>query len=325
MSAVEKRSSKPTGSGRHTLRSDALLFIASAIWGFAFVAQLKGMDHLGPYFYNGVRFALGALALLPLAVFQSRRAGRGKSRGPSAKKPGIPGSPGAGSRIMGGIVAGTVLTLGASFQQVGLQFTTAGKAGFITGLYVVFVPILGMLIKQHTGKGTWVGAILAVIGLYLLGVTERSIMGRGDFLVLASSFFFACHVLTIGHFARRSNIFVLSSIQFSCCSLLSMAAAFFTEPIEASAVRQALVPILYGGLGSVGIGYTLQVAAQRNSPASHSAIIMNFESLFAVLGGMIFLAERMSLRGYIGCAFMLAGMLASQGNIIFSAFPRRAP
>ena len=322
---MERNFLNAAGSIRHTLRSDALLFITSAIWGLGFAAQRKGMEYIGPYLYNGMRFALGFLALVLLAFFRLGRSGRAESEGPLVKTAKAGDFPGIFPHIGAGIFAGLMLTFGASFQQVGIQFTTAGKAGFITGLYVVLVPILGILIKQHTGRGTWTGAVLAVIGIYLISGTGKLGMGKGDLLVLASSFFYACHVLTIAHFAKRFKVIMLSAIQFACCSLLSMAVALFTEPIEIAMVERALIPILYGGLGSVGIAFTLQMAAQRHAPASHSAIILSLETVFAVLGGMIFLSERMSPKGYMGCALMLAGMLASQWDIISSRSPKAAP
>lgn len=291
-----------------TLRSDILLLLTSAIWGFAFVAQLKGMDFIGPYLYNGIRFLIGSVSLIPLIFFLQKRAVRILPKKP-LKGEGLPFIP--------GLVAGTILFTGASLQQVGLQYTTAGKAGFITGLYVVIVPLMGLVLRKNTGRPTWIGAILAVFGLYFITITGRFYIGKGDLLVLFSSFFFAAHVLAIDNFAKKFNTLILSSLQFAVCGILSLIAAFLVESIDISAIQDALLPVLYGGLGSVGIAYTLQVVAQKNAPPSHSAIIMSLESVFAVLGGMIFLSEGMSLRGYLGCILMLAGMFTSQWDVIF--------
>lgn len=292
---------------KKTLRSDLLLILTSAIWGFAFVAQLKGMDYIGPYLYNGIRFALGSLSLIPLILLT------GKNR--RERKEDVPLS-GRGI-FLAGLAAGSVLFFGASLQQVGLQYTTAGKAGFITGLYVIIVPILGIALRHRTGIPTWVGALFAAGGLYLISVKGDFTIGRGDLLILACSVFFAMHVLTIDHFSKKINPLVLSSIQFAVCSLYSFIVAIIREPIAMESIIAATVPILYGGLGSVGIAYTLQVVAQKDAPPAHSAIIMSLESVFAVIGGIIFLAEGMSLRGYLGCALMLTGMLASQWDVIF--------
>jgi len=292
---------------KKTLRSDILLILTSAIWGFAFVAQLVGMDHIGPYLYNGIRFALGSLSLLPLILIF----GKGKK-----EKENVPPLKGK-AILLAGIAAGTVLFLGASLQQVGLQYTTAGKAGFITGLYVILVPILGIAMRHKTGVPTWVGALFAATGLYLISVKGGFQIGKGDLLILACSIFFAMHVLTIDHFSKKIDPLVLSAIQFAVCSLLSFTVAFFREPVILEDILKATIPILYGGLGSVGVAYTLQVVAQKEAPPAHSAIIMSLESVFAVLGGIIFLAEGMSVRGYIGCGLMLLGMLASQWDVIF--------
>lgn len=292
---------------KKTLRSDLLLIITSAIWGFAFVAQLMGMDHIGPYLYNAIRFAIGSLSLIPLILLSRRNRKERKEDVPMGRK-GI---------ALAGLAAGSVLFLGASLQQVGLQYTTAGKAGFITGLYVILVPILGIALKHRTGLPTWIGALFAAAGLYLISVKGGFQIGKGDLLILACSVFFAMHVLTIDHFSKKIDPLVLSSIQFAVCSLYSLIVALLREPIAMEAILAATVPILYGGLGSVGIAYTLQVVAQKDAPPAHSAIIMSLESVFAVIGGIIFLAEGMSLRGYIGCVLMLVGMLASQWDVIF--------
>lgn len=291
-----------------TLRSDIMLVLTSAIWGFAFVAQLKGMDYIGPYLYNGIRFAIGSLSLIPLIYFLNRRNGGRKKEKNHLDRKGI---------FLAGLLSGSVLFMGASLQQVGLQFTTAGKAGFITGLYVILVPMIGILLKHKTGVPTWIGAILAAIGLYFISVRGDFTIGKGDLLILACSVFFALHVLTIDHFSKKIEPVLLAAIQFAWCSLFSMIVAVIKEPILIESILEATVPILYGGLGSVGTAYTLQVIAQKDAPPAHSAIIMSLESVFAVIGGIIFLAEGMTMRGYAGCALMLAGMMASQWDVIF--------
>ncbi len=290
-----------------TLRSDALLHLTSAIWGFAFVAQLRGMEFIGPYLYNAIRFAIGSISLIPLIFFMKKK---------RAKNNQVTNHLTPKKIFIATFVAGIVLFLGASLQQVGLQFTTAGKAGFITGLYVVLVPMLGILLKHKTGIPTWIGAFIAVAGLYLISVNETGRIGRGDFLVLLSSFCFACHVLIIDHFSKKIEAVLLASIQFAWCSFYSLVTAILIEPIVLSSILQATIPILYGGIGSVGIAYTLQIVAQKNAPPAHSAIIMSFESVFAVIGGVMFLSEGLSIKGFIGCALMLTGMILSQWDLI---------
>jgi drug/metabolite transporter (DMT)-like permease len=219
------------------------------------------------------------------------------------------------SVIGGGLLAGCALFMGASLQQIGLVYTTAGKAGFITGLYVVIVPILGLIWKQKTSAGTWIGAFLAAIGLYLLSVTEKFTIARGDSLVLIGAFFWAGHVQLIGWLTRKMDSLQLAFFQFLTCSFLSLFSAAIVETISIQGLISALIPICYGGLCSVGIAYTLQVVAQRHAHAAHAAIILSLESVFAVIGGWLLLDELLAMRGIIGCILMLAGMLLSQFNI----------
>ena len=210
------------------------------------------------------------------------------------------------------MLAGAALFAGATLQQMGLVFTTAGKAGFITSLYVVVVPILGLFLGHRIGLSVWAGAILAVIGLYFLSITQTFGIGQGDALVLVSAFFWAVHVLWIGYLARRANPIYIACLQFFVCSALSFLCAAFTETIRFPAVREAAIPILYGGVLSAGIAFTLQVISQRTCPPAHAAIIMSLETLFAALAGWIVLHEILSIRDLIGCAFMLAGILVVQ-------------
>lgn len=284
-------------------KADILLLLTAAIWGFAFVAQRIGMEHIGPYLFNGIRFALGSLSLLPLIYF-------GMGNGKSESAPAIPIS--KKTKIMGSVLAGLVLFGGASLQQIGIVYTTAGKAGFITGLYVIIVPIIGLRLGRKASTGTWIGAVLAVTGLYFLSITEQFTIGKGDLLVLLSAFLWAAHVLWISWLSPRMNPLNLASSQFAICSLLSFVAAYAMEPIFLSSILDAAVPILYGGLGSVGIAYTLQVVAQRDAHPAHASILLSMEGAFAVLGGWLILNETLSLRGLIGCALMLSGMLLSQ-------------
>lgn len=285
-----------------TLRSNLLLFLTSVIWGFAFVAQRVGMEYVGPFTFNGVRFALGGLSLLPVLYINKKTA----SAYPEADLT---------TMLWGGFLAGSVLFMGASLQQIGIIYTTAGKAGFITGLYVVIVPILGLLWKQKTGVGTWLGALLAVIGMYLLSVTEQFTIAFGDLLVLIGAFFWAVHVQLIGWLTRRMDSLKLAFLQFITCSIFSLIIAILTEVITLHALINALLPIAYGGLLSVGVAYTLQVVAQRHAHAAHAAIILSLEAVFAAIGGWLILGEVLSLRGMIGCTFMLAGMLLSQFHL----------
>ena len=280
--------------------SNFLLLFASIIWGFAFVAQRIGMDHLGPFAFNGLRFMLGALSLLPLLLYFRY------------KEPVPPIATRKTSIWIVGIVAGLILFAGASLQQVALLYTTAGKAAFITCLYIVLVPLLGFFLKRPTTGGTWLGAILAISGLYLLCIKETFLPSYGDLLVLLGAFFWTAHILWIDHFARKVNVLELACCQFITCGFLSLAISAVTETTTLNAIVASAVPLLYGGLASVGIAYTLQIVGQKNAPPAHASIILSMETVFAAIGGYLFLNEILNGRELIGCGVMLAGMLLSQ-------------
>ncbi|MBR9867333.1 MAG: DMT family transporter [Oceanospirillales bacterium] len=287
------------------MRADLTLLLVAAIWGFAFVAQRLGMDHLGPFGFNGCRFLLGAVSLLPLLLVFRPKAG---ATDPKAM-------------FRGSITAGILLFLGASLQQAGLLWTSAGNAGFITGLYIIIVPLMGLLLGHITRLNTWLGGLLAVVGLYFLTVDTNAgasfSINSGDLLVLGSAFFWAAHVVVIGRLASQLDNLRLAIIQFMICALLSFIVAliFEQDSLSLSNIVLAWQPIAYAGLLSVGVAYTLQVVAQRNAPASHAAIIMSLEAVFAALGGWWLLDEGFSNRALTGCALMLAGMILSQLNL----------
>lgn len=287
------------------LRSSLLLLLTAMIWGFAFVAQRVGMDHLEAFTYNGIRFGLGSLSLIPvIKIFEKSNRDDLDSILDDDKT----------SIIKYGAIAGSVLFVGATLQQVGLMYTTAAKAGFITTLYIVIVPILGLFIKQKSSPNIWIGAVVATIGLYFLSINENLTIGFGDLLQLIGAVFWAIHIIIIGFFTRKVNSLKLSSIQFATCSLLSFMVAFIYEDIQMANIIKAIVPVLYGGLMSVGIAYTLQVVAQRHAKASHAAIAMSMESVFAAIGGILLLGEELPARGFVGCILMLMGMLISQAD-----------
>lgn len=285
-----------------SLRADGLFLMTALIWGLAFVAQRMGMDHIGPMAFNGIRFALGAAALAPLAL-------RSLKYPPPA--PFLAGGR-DGFPWLGGVVAGGVLFAGATLQQVGLQYTTAGKAGFITGLYVVLVPLLGLFLRQRPAGGDMVGAAAAAVGLYFLSVTEDFTLAPGDGLELVGAVFWACHVLVIGWLSPRTRALPLAMAQYLVCSVLSLACALVFEELTWASVRGAAWPILYGGLLSVGLAYTLQVVAQRDANPTHAAILLSFETVFAAIGGAVLLDESLGRRELFGCVLMFGGMLASQ-------------
>jgi len=292
-----------TDKGSQTLKSDSLLLATACIWGFAFVAQRMGMEHVGPFGFNGVRFALGSLVLLPL-LYKNHR----ENREPTRQHPRLFSL----KSLAGGLAAGLILFTGASFQQVAMIYTTAGNAGFITGLYVIIVPIIGIALKHHTHAGTWIGAVLAAAGMYLLSVTERFTISPGDLLVLVGAFFWACHVHIIGWLSPRHDPLKLAIWQYAVCSILSMAVTLIFEQNTLVMYEAAFVPILYGGIMSVGVAYTLQIIAQKRARPSHAAIILSLEAVFAAIGGWAVLGEVLSARAMAGCSLMFCGMLISQ-------------
>lgn len=283
------------------LMANLLMLLAAAIWGFAFVAQRVGMETMGPHLFNGVRFLMGGLALLPLVFWLSGRPGRATNKNPSNRR-----------LLMAGLVAGSFLFAGATLQQVGLQYTTAGKAGFITGLYIFFVPAIGLLFGMRTSLGTWLGAALAIWGLYLLSIRDTFSLSYGDTLQVLCAIAFAGHVLVIGYLASRFDTIKLSAIQFIVAGLLALLLAVLMETISWQMIVDTAIPLAYAGLMSTGVAYTLQVVAQQHAHSSHAAIILSSEGVFAVLGGWLFLGEVLPTAGLLGCALMLVGMLMSQ-------------
>lgn len=283
-------------------QSEFLLLLTAIIWGFAFVAQRMGMDHVGPFTFNAIRFTLGSFSLIPVLWLFKKAKITVPSANPTANK----------SILQAGLAAGVALFAASSFQQIGIVHTTAGKAGFITGLYIIFVPILGIFTGNKTGLKTWIGAILATVGLYYLSVSDNFQLSPGDMLVLVSALFFAIHILVIGRFSKNIPPLPLSIIQFAVCSVLSFGVAIFTEPIILTGILKAGIPILYGGIFSVGIAYTLQVFGQKHTPPAIASIILSFEAVFAAIGGWLILDELLTGRNILGCTLMLAGMILAQ-------------
>jgi drug/metabolite transporter (DMT)-like permease len=307
---------------------------------------------VGPFTFNAIRFVLGSLSLLPL-VFAGRRKGR-KAGQESACSPSGPAGRGAAGRALRSfLIAGSCLFAAVALQQLGIMFTTVGNSGFITGLYVVLTPLFGIPLGKKTGFPTWIGAAVTLGGLYFLSVAGRSAsINPGDIITTASAVLWACHVLIIDRLVRKTDPIVLSSGQFACCGILFFAAVFTLEPFVGSwaaaaapeyqlppwrsfpelctalgagglpgfSFREALIPLLYGGLASVGIAYTLQTVAQRDAPPAHATIILCLEGFFAALGGLLFLGEKPGAFALLGFALMLCGMLISQWDVIAGGY-----
>lgn len=278
--------------------ANTLLLITAAIWGLGFVAQVLGMNYLEPFAFIGIRFLLGALSLVPLVMFFHYRNWL----------------PASSTRIVitGSLVLGVILFTAGSLQQVGIVYSNASNAGFITGLYMVIVPIIGLALKHRTGLNTWLGCVLAVVGLFLLSVKADFTMGYGDTLLLVGAVGWALHILAIDHYAPRAAPLLLSLGQFIVCGCLAMIVSVFIETTSWQQVRAATNVLIYAGVITVGVAYTLQVIAQERADPTHAAIILSLEAVFGALGGYLFLQEQLSGRQLIGCALMLSGMLVSQ-------------
>ena len=290
-----------------------MLMLAAFIWGTAFVAQSVGMDYLGPFTFNGVRNFVGAAALLPCIWFleclnRREEEKKGVREAGAQKKD-------AGEKrdlILGGICCGTVLFVAGSLQQVGLQYTTVGKAGFITACYIVLVPVCGIFLHKKIGGKVWIAVGLSLIGLYLLCITEKLTIGKGDILVFLCALVFTMHILVIDYFSPKVDGVKMSCIQFFVCGLLSLAPMFALETPQIAAIIKSWGPILYAGVLSSGVAYTLQIVGQKNVNPAIASLILSLESCFSVLAGWIILGQRLSGREAMGCVLMFAAIILAQ-------------
>ncbi len=281
------------------LKTDLLMLLTAAIWGSTFVAQQLGMDSVGPFSYTGARMLLGAALIAPLWWWRG---------GPFAS---IPVQTGRG--LWGaGLLLGLVLFSAINLQQVGLLGTSVSNAGFITGLYVVIVPVLLRLGGQHVTRQAWIAVALATAGLYYLSVKPDAGIAAGDWLQLGGALLWAVHVLLVGRLARRHDPLRLSVLQYLVAGILSLAVALAQETITLEGLRQAAGAIAWGGVLSIGVAYTLQAIAQRHAVASHAAVIYSSEGLFSALCGWLVLGEQIGLRGWLGALLLLAAMLLAQ-------------
>ncbi|MEI6876975.1 MAG: DMT family transporter, partial [Spirochaetota bacterium] len=266
------------------LGGDILLFVTALLWGFAFVAQRAGMESVGPFAFNAARYLVGSIALLPLLVYLRKKGAR-VVYSPSAAAP-IAG--GAWTRgIFPPLIAGVCMFVGASLQQVGMVTTTAGNAAFITSLYVVLVPLLGMLFGRRPSVLDWVASLVAVVGLWFITMHAGFAIAPGDLLELIGAFFWALHILIIGRFASDYDPIKLSIGQFTVAGFLSFLVSLATERTSLAGLSASLVPILYGGVISCGIAFTLQIFGQRRAKPSHASIILALEGLFGAIGGIL--------------------------------------
>jgi len=293
-----------------SMRANLLLLLTAFIWGVAFVAQDVAADAIPPLSFNGLRMALAALALLPTVWLMDRRTASGRGEGLAWKKM---TSAQKKELFIGGVCCGVMLTLGSAFQQLGITMGTgAGKAGFITALYIVLVPLLGVFWRRRVGVLVWIAVALSAVGLYLLCMQGSFRLDPGDGMLMLCAASYSGHILVVDHFSRRTDCVKMSCIQFAVTSLLCLAGALMFETLSWAAVKACLIPILYAGVMSGAAGYTLQILAQRDAEPAVASLLMSLESVFAVLAGWVILGDMLSLRELAGCVMMMGGIVLAQ-------------
>ena len=287
-----------------TFKSNLCLLGTAVIWGFALVAQRDSMSVMGPFMYSAIRMFLGSAALVPVFIISDRIKRRSSRTEQTAESGRI--------LLKGGIIAGIVVFLSMNLQQVALTSTDAGKTAFITALYIVLVPILGIFLKRRTNINNWIGAGIGVAGLFFLCVTSDFTVATGDMLLLTGSFGWAVQIFIIDHFAPKVNAAKLISVQFFVAGLLSLTVALITETNTIEAVISSIPSLLYTGIMSSGIAYTLQAVGQKYANPTTASVILSTESLFGALAGFIFLNEVMSGRELLGCVLMMTAVIIAQ-------------
>lgn len=293
------------GNETRQLRGGAMLMLTALIWGTAFVAQSVGMDYLGPCAFTAVRNFIGCVALLPVIALASRlRSGAQPEEA----------APAPGKKALFGWGAACGLLLGGAtlLQQAGMQTASAGKAGFLTALYIVIVPVLGIFLGRRPGLKVWIGVVLALVGAYLLSVKGGAGIASGDLLVIASAVVFSLHILVIDSVPAGVDGVRLSCVQFLVAGAFALVLALFLESFTWRDILSAWVPLLYTGVVSSGVGYTLQILGQRTVNPTVASLILSLESVFAALAGWAILGQALSLRELFGCALVFVAVILAQ-------------
>lgn len=289
---------------RKKLRGNLMLLITALIWGTAFVAQSEGMRYVEPFTYNAMRTLLGGIVLIPI-ITAFRMCGK-KDHPPKEKIP-------LKITVTGGIVCGVFLFIASSFQQSGISMTTAGKAGFITALYIIIVPLIEQFLHRKTSIKVWICVLLAAVGFYLLCIKEGFSVSKGDWLVLCCAFFFAMHIMVIDHFnIKQADAMLMSCIQFFTAGILMLICMFLFESPSLDSILNAKYTILYAGIMSSGAAYTLQILGQRDTDPTSATMLMSLESVFAALSGWLFLHEALTAKEIAGCALVFTAVLLAQ-------------
>lgn len=292
---------------KKSLRSSLLLTLTALIWGVAFVAQSEGMNYVGGFTFNGCRFIIGGLVLIPCIFFLRRVNGAQWAKLPEQEKKAQ-----RRNGIIGGICCGMCLCVASSLQQFGIAHTTVGKAGFITALYIVIVPLFGLFLRRRVGFNIWISVAIAAVGMYLLCITEDFTIGRGDFLVFLCAIGFTLHILVIDYFSPKADGVVISCVQFFTAGVMSCVMMFLFEKPAWSAILSAWAPVLYAGVMSCGVAYTLQVVAQKDVEPTIASLIMSLESVFSLLAGWILLGQKLASKELIGCVLVFGAIILAQ-------------
>lgn len=289
-----------------------LLFITAVVWGVAFVAQSAGMDYVGPYTFNAVRCLLGGIVLIPCVFFLTRSAKKEQKKDGTASKMPVMDLP--KDLLIGGLICGFMMFVSTTLQQVGIAYTTVAKAGFITALYIIIVPILGIFLKRKAGLKIWISVVIALVGLYLLCMKGSLSLSKGDFLILICSICFAIHIMVVDHFTEKVSGTKLSCIQFLFAGALSSVLMFLFEEPHWADIGAAWLPICYAGILSCGVAYTFQIIGQRGTDPTIASLILSLESVVSVLAGWILLGETLSPREILGCVLMFGAIILAQIN-----------
>ena len=283
------------------MKNNILLVLTALIWGCAFVAQSVGMDYVGPFTFNTARFLIGAIVLLPVIWFMDRQRKTGAEKGAGQK-----------TLIIGGICCGIALAVASTLQQWGILFTTVGKAGFITAMYIVIVPMLGIFIGKKV-RPLIIGCVaIAVVGFYFLCMTESLRLGLGDFLVLLCAIAFSIHILVIDHFSPKVDGVKMSAIQFLTAAIISAGPTLLWEQPVFTEILQAWQPVLYAGIMSCGVAYTLQIIAQKNADPTVASLLLSLESVFSVPAGWVLLGQGLSVKELFGCVLIFCAIILAQ-------------
>lgn len=305
-----QKTGSETQMNRFIFRQSCLLFLTALIWGVAFVAQSAGMEYVEPFTFNAVRCIIGGIVLIPCIAFLQQR----KSGGRKADKARADETKASGTKELftGGILCGILLFIAVNLQQIGIQYTTVGKAGFVTALYIIIVPLLGIFFHRRAGVTVWIGVVFALCGLYLLCVKEGFVLAKGDALLLVCAVAFSFQIMTVDYFSARVDGVKMSCIQMFVCGILSSVCMFLFEHPQIPQILAAWLPILYAGVLSCGVAYTLQIVAQEGMNPSVASLILSLESVVSVLAGWLILHEILGRRELAGCLLMFAAIILAQ-------------